>query len=447
MPGLFPIGAAFVFVVVTERFRWRAVLQRIREARILTGFPLMLAIIVPWFFLAWRANGHVFYEEFWLLHHVQLASGGDFSHAQPIWYYVPALIGGFFPWSLFLPWTVSSTHPPAPSRDGRGSIGEVAWSERVERPNDLTTHGSPAPSYPTTQRPGDPTTRRPNDPVAHLFILAWAGFVFVVFSVMKSKLVSYLLPMYPAAALLAGNWMARAIEARQERGLRWGAALAAGISVAGLAVGSVVVHHIITSPGAARQRQDVPPDVLQFGIHALILVALGMCISALLIWSGRRGQGSWTLVATAAVFVTFADVEGLNVMEAKMNAPLQSLASDAGSRLSAGVPIAIHIGQPRRPSVFFYLPDSVYIGKPLPAQGEEGLILERGERAPIDAFLQRNRPAYILTDRKRADALLSNTASLSLVEQRDHWVLLRAEPLPESIAAEPGSSSTAPRGH
>src|SRR5438445_8046634 len=99
--------------------------------------------------------------------------------------------------------------------------------------------------------------------------------------------------------------------------------------------------------------------------------------------------------------------QGLSAMQATMNAPLETLAREAGERLAAGTPLAIHIAGPVRPSVFFYLPDRAFLGK-LPYGGaEDGMILERGEKEPVDRFLQVNRPAFVLTDRKRADALLA----------------------------------------
>jgi 4-amino-4-deoxy-L-arabinose transferase-like glycosyltransferase len=406
VPGLFPLAVAFVFVAITERFRPRAILARIWEARILTGLPLMFAIAVPWFYLAWRANGRVFYEEFWLLHHVQLARGGDFNHAAPIWYYVPALLAGLFPWSLFLPWAARAA----------------------------------------TWRPADPTTQRPRDPTpgTRLFLLAWAVVIFVIFSLMKSKLVSYLLPMYPAAALLIGDWMARAWEGRhalENRGLRWGTTIVSTVALVALGVGIAVAHYIITSPAAARQRQDVPPAVLEFGVHALVVVAIGMTIAAVLAWSRRPKAGVWAMVGGLCAFVILADVEGLNAMEARMNAPLQSLAREAGRKLTVGDSLAIHIGQPRRPSVFFYLPDAAFMGKPLPAPGQDGIILERGEAAPIEAFLNRTGPAWILTDRQRADALITTAPSIRVVDRRDHWLLLYA-PARSALAQRPHGSAS-----
>src|SRR5258708_20035790 len=65
---------------------------------------------------------------------------------------------------------------------------------------------------------------------SHLFLVLWIAVVFVFFSISGSKLPSYILPLFPALALLIGRRLA---EARPRRLLAAQAALAgtAGISL------------------------------------------------------------------------------------------------------------------------------------------------------------------------------------------------------------------------
>jgi 4-amino-4-deoxy-L-arabinose transferase-like glycosyltransferase len=377
-PGLMPIFVALVFVIVHERFRLRPILARIWEANLLPGIALMLAVILPWHYLMYRAAGPVFLQEYFWHHHVQILNGKDFNHAQPFWYYVPALLAGFFPWSIFLPWA-------------------------------LKTEGAAA------------TARR--------FVLIWAVVLFLLFSLVVSKVVSYLLPMYAAAALLVGDWMARALAARQEKGLRRGSAAVALLAMAGLVFAVVKLRQIAGSRLATDLHQAVPPAVIAYALHGLILVAAGSALAAVLIWRRRTQQGVLALVGTLAAFTVLSVSEGLAAMQTTMNAPLQSLAREAGARLAGGAPLAIHIAGPVRPSVFFYLPASVFLSKPLPGPKGSGLILDSGDRGPIEEFLACHRPAYVLTDRKRADVLLAADPGLVIADQHDRWVLLRAGPL------------------
>jgi 4-amino-4-deoxy-L-arabinose transferase-like glycosyltransferase len=80
-------------------------------------------------------------------------------HPEPFHYYLPVLLGGFFPWSFFLPVALVR-----------------AWQRR-----DQASHGGT------------------------LFALLWAGFYFAFFSAAESKLATYILPVFPPLALLVGR--------------------------------------------------------------------------------------------------------------------------------------------------------------------------------------------------------------------------------------------------
>ena len=124
-----------------------------------------------------------------------------------------------------------------------------------------------------------------------------------------------------------------------------------------------------------------------------------------------------------------------------MNAPLQSLAQEAGRKVSAGEPLAIHIGQPRRPSVFFYLPDSAFVGKSLSGIGQNGIVFERGELEPVSDFLRLNPRAYVLTDQKRAEVLMASEPGIKVVDRRDRWLLLLASPQRTIAQSRHGSAT------
>src|SRR5207244_11320925 len=63
------------------------------------ALPIFLAaVIAPWHYLVYRANGQIFLDEYWYLHHVKLLSGSEFNHVQPVYYYILWLLVGFFPW-------------------------------------------------------------------------------------------------------------------------------------------------------------------------------------------------------------------------------------------------------------------------------------------------------------------------------------------------------------
>jgi len=127
------------------------------------GPVLFAALILPWYGLVLAANGWSFVEGFLIKHHITRYTGIVSSHAGPIWFYVPVLLIGFFPWSGFLP--------------------AALW--RVGR---MARRGQAA------------------DPGERLLVASacWMLGVFVFFSFAGTKLPSYLFPAFPALALLVG---------------------------------------------------------------------------------------------------------------------------------------------------------------------------------------------------------------------------------------------------
>jgi 4-amino-4-deoxy-L-arabinose transferase-like glycosyltransferase len=111
-----------------------------------------LIVSIPWYLLCFLRNGPVFLKQFFVVHHFSRITSGALMHGQPWWYYLPVFAAAFLPWTplLFLP----------PRRG--------AW----------------------------------RDP-RRVLLAAWVLFGLLMFSVAVNKLPGYVLPLLPAAALLA----------------------------------------------------------------------------------------------------------------------------------------------------------------------------------------------------------------------------------------------------
>jgi 4-amino-4-deoxy-L-arabinose transferase-like glycosyltransferase len=134
-----------------------------------TGILVFLAIAAPWHLFASRA--HPEFAWFYFVHeHFQRYLSTVHNRYEPPWYFVPVLLGGLLPWTLFLPQALKS-----------------AWrTDQAERRETL-------------------------------FLALWATIVFGFFSLSDSKLMPYVLPAVPPLALLVGRWLGNiAQEGRQE---------------------------------------------------------------------------------------------------------------------------------------------------------------------------------------------------------------------------------------
>ncbi len=138
---------------------WR-VWKRLEIAR---GVLIFLLIVTPWFVLVQQRNPE-FFDIFFIREHVERFTSFRHERYGPWWYYAPILLVGLMPW---LPGIVYQAF-----------------------------------SQPTTAKPD---AERNKTFRADLFCIAWVLAIVVFFSLSRSKLPAYIIPVFPALALLAGR--------------------------------------------------------------------------------------------------------------------------------------------------------------------------------------------------------------------------------------------------
>ena len=191
----------------------------------------LLLFAAPWVYLVERRNPG--FAQFFFVHE-QFTRFLTRVHMryQPDWFFIPVLVLGFMPWTPLLP-----------------AIAQRAWRN---------------------VRAGDGAT---------LLLVIWIIFSFAFFSLSQSKLVPYILPLFPALSLLSGQCLASLERPRLRRAL----AISGGIW---LALGAVSLW-LWRSPGFA-VRLEIPPGPVVLVIAAgLLLAGLLTCLAAWL--AVRRG--------------------------------------------------------------------------------------------------------------------------------------------------------------
>ena len=153
-------GSVVLCSLVMRQWRWPLAFA---HPVALAAFAL---VALPWYVLCSLRNPD-FVRVFILEHNVQRFLTPVFAHEQPWWYFGAVLVAGLVPWTTVLLPTIRNMWRDA---DGR------------------------------------------RDPVAILAI-CWAVVPFVFFSVSRSKLPGYILPMFPPLALLMARTMAASLEA------------------------------------------------------------------------------------------------------------------------------------------------------------------------------------------------------------------------------------------
>ncbi len=74
--------------------------HRIRDLALV--FAAATLIAAPWYVLVTLRNGSTFLDEFIWKHHFGRFLNSALQHGQPIWFYVPILLAGLFPWTPLL---------------------------------------------------------------------------------------------------------------------------------------------------------------------------------------------------------------------------------------------------------------------------------------------------------------------------------------------------------
>jgi len=164
IPGL----VIFFYLLIANRW------SILRSLYLIPGALLFLALVAPWYFLAEARNAGFLRYYLWDEHFGRFATG-SFDREQPWYFFLVFLAVGFLPWSVLLP-----------------SVIKRNWSRSLDE-------------------------RR-------IFLVLWSIVPLIFFSLSSSKLAHYILPIFPALAILTGITIAGMFQNRGydvKRPLRW----------------------------------------------------------------------------------------------------------------------------------------------------------------------------------------------------------------------------------
>lgn len=252
LPGLVLV----VYTLVTRDFGlWR-------RLHLLAGIAVMLLVTVPWFWLVSERNPE-FLRFFFIHEHWQRYTSNVHQRQGAIWFFVPLLLAGFLPWLGLAP---------------------QMWQAVRERVG--VARG-------TSPRPFQPA----------LLAALWAVAIFVFFSLSGSKLPGYIVPIFPALALLAGV----ALDTVTERTWRWQVSAMIALGVVGL----------LACPFVAMLDKPSTPNVVYREFSLWIGIAFAVMLAgALLARRLLRTRGVFPSVVVYALAMFVCCTVGLRGHEA-----------------------------------------------------------------------------------------------------------------------------------
>ncbi len=225
--GIVLPGAVVVLYILIKRD-----FGLLRKLHLVTGGLLFFAITAPWFIAVSLANPE--FAWFFFVHeHLQRYTSTIHQRYQPWYFFIPILLAGILPWLL--------------------TLIDALFNSRKKL-----------------------AATRVFDPL--LFTLLWAGFIFVFFSASGSKLPSYILPIFPALALIIGLHLT----AMSGRTLACQLAPVAVLAVAGLIATPYAVRLASTNIPAELYLAQIP---WLYGAGAALLA--GSATAIVFAWRGH----------------------------------------------------------------------------------------------------------------------------------------------------------------
>ncbi len=238
-----PMMVIGLWIIVMNE--WRV----LKSMYLASGLAIFLIIAVPWHVLVQIQNPEFFHFYFinqqFLRYSTMVA-----KRYQPFWFFIPILLLGFYPWVVFLAQAIKHALP-------------VNWRSRASHKETL-------------------------------FLLIWATSIFIFFSVSHSKLIPYILPVFPPLAVLVGRYLANAWGQRW-RGVRWGFIILPVISLL-LAIAILNVRHF------THQIPRTPEIDMLLYVAALFLIGTAMII-AVSYWRWGLPVSFIVVIVSTAIFL------------------------------------------------------------------------------------------------------------------------------------------------
>ncbi|MGA9768889.1 MAG: glycosyltransferase family 39 protein [Blastocatellia bacterium] len=164
------VGLALVVAIFAVYFAVRRQTQFIRWPQALIGMAVFLVIAGTWYGPVTFRHGWGFIEEFFIRHHFQRYTSNQFGHPQPFYFFFAISIAGVAPWSFFL----------------------IPAAARLK-------------------------SLRPRGDGLLVFAWIWVAAPLLFFSASGSKLPGYILPVFPALAIIISAEIERFISGERSR--------------------------------------------------------------------------------------------------------------------------------------------------------------------------------------------------------------------------------------
>ena len=391
-----PVGFAVPLITAALYLTWtRRWPEYWQKGFPLAGMLLFMLLAAPWYAAMFYVHGEA-YASGAKVHTIGRFLSPMEGHYGTIFFYLPVMLVGFFPWSALLPIPLYYT------------LKEWYLLRRARiRPDSSETSE------------------------LDLFAALWVVGVFIFFTASSTRLPHYIGPLFPAAAILTASYWSRCLHDPRTKGIRASIHLMMGVGYL-LAIGFACLPTLYTTYASKMVREFPWAGQVDLGIGpylAATVLLFGMAIVGYLgLNDERRGGAFWAAGATLAGLVLIVIVIVIPHINRYAVAPPQELAYAAGLNLAPQDQF-IAYSTTRASSVFY--------------ARRKTLFVHRGEEDRIRTALKESKRVIILLPESAQSKLPAEAVTLVPILKRYGYVLLANQPMvtmPETVTQPPPPS-------
>ncbi|MFA6989704.1 MAG: glycosyltransferase family 39 protein [Candidatus Gastranaerophilaceae bacterium] len=191
-----PVGFVLPAIILGLHFLLTGQLkENLKPKYIIPGILIFSAITLPWYVLMIKIHGQYFIDYFILKNNFQRFSGVNFTeHSKPFYYYLSVILVGFIPWIFsFIPALIKYVKELILGYKPCENNGEPDESKCCFIKSKYCICKKIA------------LFKNADDKIKMLLLSnIWFFVVLIFFSISSAKLATYVLPLFPAMAILSG---------------------------------------------------------------------------------------------------------------------------------------------------------------------------------------------------------------------------------------------------
>ncbi len=387
---LLPIAIITPYLLLIRRLK-----ILFKPGLILFGALIFLAVAATWYWPVIARNGREFIDEFFIAHHFQRYTSNKYRHPQPFYFFPLVAFAGSFPWSFFL---ASNGY-----RIAVRSLRKFAVRSSQFADNSLQNSETKAANC---------ELRTAN---FNLFLWLWVLMPIIFFSFSGSKLPGYILPVFPAIAMIVGLELEQWWADKEPRRMTL------------LAISTAVLIFAVALLVALRGDSEI--GLKFYDALTAATIAIVVAVIYLALWFLLSGRAATLFLPFGLAFVVIVTAN-LIFPALGRSESLRELSLKAKEAARAGERLIFYVNHDH--GVNFYATD-------LPLRDNRSELITVASPEKIEGLIRENRATSILvaSPTRWVDGI-NETSQLKieqLAEQKRNkrcspgcdWVLLRAE--------------------